>query len=70
VDVTGQLQEPMVKEVIHLNLVAGAKRTRLEFDRLKLEPTFENIWRAKSAMCSGEDVNLHKSFFAETVVKV
>jgi hypothetical protein len=62
------MQKSMIKEVIHLNLVAGAKRTQPEFKRLGLQPTFENIWRAKSAMCSGKEVNLQESFFEETVV--
>lgn len=68
VDVAGELQAPMVEEVVNMTLVQGAKRIAPLFERLGMEPTFENIWRAKSAMCSGEDVNLHKSFFEEKVL--
>jgi len=40
-------------------MVLGKKHFRDIFKERGFKESFENIWRAKSALCSGVEVNLH-----------
>lgn len=64
-DVTNTPQEKMVDEI---TLMAFNRPINIKmFNSLNMPLTFENIWRLKSKVCSGIDVNLHKPVIGEKV---